>query len=58
VDRKEAKMIKREGPEKFVLFSKDGSRRLGEFRSRKQAEDRERQIMQIKSLKRRDAKRN
>ena len=51
-------MIRREGPEKFVLFSKDGSRRLGEFRSRKQAEEREIQIMQIKSLKRRDAKRN
>ena len=35
-------MIKKEG-EKYVLYSKDGEKKLGEFGSKKQAEDRENQ---------------
>jgi hypothetical protein len=44
-------MIKREGPRKFVLYSRDGSRKLGTYASRKAAEERERQINAIKAIK-------
>jgi hypothetical protein len=44
-------MIKKEGRE-FILFSKDGSRRLGTFKTRAEAEDREKKILAVKSLKR------
>ena len=44
-------MIRKEGRE-FVLFSKDGSRRLGSFKTRAEAEAREKKILAIKSLKR------
>tara|TARA_A100001515_G_C4472645_1_gene177365 strand:+ start:425 stop:565 length:141 start_codon:yes stop_codon:yes gene_type:complete len=44
-------MIKKEGRE-FVLFSKDGSRRLGTFKTRAEAEERERKIFAVKGLKR------
>ena len=43
-------MIRKEGRE-FVLFSKDGSRRLGTFKTRAEAEAREKKILAIKSLK-------
>ena len=51
-------MIRKVGEKKFVLFSRDGSKRLGEFRSRKAAEERERQILQIKGLIKKNASRN
>lgn len=36
---------------KYVLKSKDGDRKLGEFKSKKAAEKRERQINYFKHLK-------
>lgn len=51
-------MIRKVAEKKFVLFSRDGSKRLGEFRSRKAAEDRERQILRIKSVIKKNASRN
>jgi uncharacterized protein (DUF1684 family) len=53
-----ALVIRKVGEKKFVLFSRDGSKRLGEFRSRKAAEDRERQILRIKGLIKKNASRN
>tara|TARA_B100000212_G_C27338837_1_gene518162 strand:- start:266 stop:406 length:141 start_codon:yes stop_codon:yes gene_type:complete len=45
-------MIKREGkPPMFVLYSKDGSRKLGSFKTRKEAEMREKRVMAVKQLK-------
>lgn len=46
----DAKMIKREGS-KYVLYSRDGSKRLGEFDSEEAAEDREAEIQRITSGK-------
>ncbi len=43
-------MIKKVG-KKFVLMSKDGKKRLGEFSSRKAAQKRERQIQFFKNKK-------
>lgn len=43
-------MIKKEGG-KWVLFSKDGSKRLGEFDSKAAAQEREREIQAIKHAK-------
>lgn len=44
-------MIRKEGRE-FVLMSRDGTRRLGSFKTRAEAEAREKKILAIKSLKR------
>lgn len=45
-------MIRREGkPAQFVLYSKDGTRKLGTFKTRREAEMREKRIMAIKQLK-------
>lgn len=38
---------------KYVLYSKDGSRKLGSFKTKKAAEKREREIQRIKHLKKR-----
>jgi hypothetical protein len=43
-------MIRKEG-NKYVLLTKDGSRKLGTFPSRKQAQEREREITRIKYAK-------
>ena len=43
-------MIKKEG-EKYVLYSKDGKKKLGEFGSKKAAQDREKEINAIKHAK-------
>lgn len=43
-------MIRKEGT-KYVLYSKDGSRKLGTFPSRKKAEERDSQINRIKHAK-------
>lgn len=43
-------MIKKEG-EKYVLYSKDGSKKLGTFSSRLAAQARERQINYFKHKK-------
>jgi hypothetical protein len=43
-------MIKQVG-EKWILYSKDGSKKLGEFDSKKEAEDREKEIIRIKNMK-------
>jgi hypothetical protein len=43
-------MIRQEG-DKWVLYSKDGSKKLGEFDSKKEAEDREAEIERIKHSK-------
>lgn len=40
-------MIIKEG-DKYILYSKDGSKKLGEFNTRKEAEDRERVINYFK----------
>ena len=48
-------MIKKEG-NKYVLYSHDGDRKLGEFSSRKAAEDRERQIKAIVAIKEKGGK--
>lgn len=53
-----ALVIRKIADKKFVLFSRDGSKRLGEFRSRKAAEDRERQILRVKSVIKKNASRN
>ena len=47
---KEQFMIRKQGKQ-YVLMSKDGSRKLGTFPSRKQAEEREKQITRIKYAK-------
>jgi hypothetical protein len=43
-------MIRKEGTQ-YILYSKDGSRKLGTFPSRKQAEERDKQITRIKYAK-------
>lgn len=44
--------------QKYALFSKDGSKKLGEFSSKEAAEKRERQVKFFKALKgRKDARR-
>jgi hypothetical protein len=43
-------MIRKQGNQ-YVLMSKDGSRKLGTFPSRKKAEEREKQITRIKYAK-------
>jgi hypothetical protein len=43
-------MIRKEG-QKYILYSKDGSKRLGTFPSKKKAEERELQITRIKYAK-------
>jgi hypothetical protein len=43
-------MIRKEG-QKYILYSKDGSRKLGTFPSKKKAEERELQITRIKYAK-------
>lgn len=43
-------MIVKEGS-KYILYSKDGTKKLGEFASKKAAEKREKQINYFKSLK-------
>jgi hypothetical protein len=51
-DRSRTKaMIRKEGRQ-FVLFSKDGNRRLGTFKTRAEAEARERKILAVKTLRR------
>lgn len=41
-------MIRKRG-DKYILFSKDGKKKLGEFRTRAAAEKREREIQFFKS---------
>jgi len=41
-------MIRKEGT-KFVLYNKTGTRKLGEFRTKKEAEKREKQILYFKN---------
>jgi len=48
-------MIKQEGSN-FVLYTKDGKRKLGIFSTRKDAEERERQILYFLSLSKKKAK--
>tara|TARA_Y100000034_G_C6701699_1_gene309480 strand:- start:110 stop:244 length:135 start_codon:yes stop_codon:yes gene_type:complete len=43
-------MIKKRGY-KWILYTKDGKKRLGEFRTKKDALKRERQIIYFKNLK-------
>jgi len=43
-------MIKRIG-DRFLLLSKDGKKRLGEFPTKLQAEEREKEIIRIKRAK-------
>lgn len=43
-------MIKQENG-KYVLYSKDGSKKLGEYSTREAAETRERQINYFKNIK-------
>jgi len=43
-------MIKKEG-DKYVLYSKDGSKKLGESKSKKGINKRERQVQYFKSLR-------
>lgn len=43
-------MIRKEGS-KYILYSQDGSKRLGEFNSQAEAENRERVINYFKSKK-------
>lgn len=43
-------MIKQSG-KKWILYSKDGSKKLGEFDSKEAAEEREKQIKRIKAMK-------
>ena len=43
-------MIRKKG-NKYILLSKDGSKKLGEFNTRKQAEQREKQILFFKNKK-------
>lgn len=43
-------MIKKEGS-KYILYSHDGSKKLGEFTSRTAAEKREREIKAIVAIK-------
>ena len=43
-------MIKRIG-DRFVLLSKDGKKRLGEFPTKLQAEEREKEIIRVKRAK-------
>ena len=43
-------MIKKEGY-KWILYSRDGKKKLGEFRSKKDALKRERQIIDVKNVR-------
>lgn len=43
-------MIKKEGT-KYILYSKDGKKKLGTFRTKKEAKERERQIKYFKNKK-------
>ena len=49
--RRKIKMVIKKQGYKWILFTRDGKRKLGEFRTKKEAIKRERQIQFFKHMK-------